>query len=56
VISENNTGEAYNAEFAKEENPRENVPAVYRNTANSNGPDYTVTLQRGLHIFAKSLV
>ncbi|QEC75366.1 cytochrome c biogenesis protein CcsA [Mucilaginibacter ginsenosidivorax] len=41
VISINNTGEAYNAEFAKEENPRENV-TVYRNQPTKLG-DYTVT-------------
>ncbi|WP_184548576.1 cytochrome c biogenesis protein CcsA [Mucilaginibacter sp. FT3.2] len=41
VISINTTGEGYSAEFAKEENPRENV-IVYRNQPTKLG-DYTVT-------------
>jgi cytochrome c-type biogenesis protein CcmF len=41
VISVNNTGEAYSAEFAKEENPRENI-TVYRNQPIKMG-DYMVT-------------
>ncbi|OOQ60316.1 cytochrome c biogenesis protein CcsA [Mucilaginibacter pedocola] len=41
VISINNTGENYSEEFAKEENPRENI-LVYRNEPQKMG-DYTVT-------------
>jgi cytochrome c-type biogenesis protein CcmF len=41
VISINNTGESYSAEFAKDENPRENI-LVYRNEPQKMG-DYTVT-------------
>jgi cytochrome c-type biogenesis protein CcmF len=41
VISINNTGESYSADFAKTENPRENI-LVYRNEPQKMG-DYTVT-------------
>ena len=41
VISINNTGEGFSPEFAKEQNPRENI-LVYRNQPMKMG-DYTVT-------------
>lgn len=41
VVSENTTGEQYNAEFAKANNPRENI-MLYKNEPVKMGP-YTVT-------------
>ncbi|MCD8739427.1 cytochrome c biogenesis protein CcsA [Mucilaginibacter roseus] len=54
VVSENNTGEQYSAEFAKEENPRENV-LLYRNEPiEMNGYSVTFlgdTIEGAQHLF-----
>ncbi|MCC8407344.1 cytochrome c biogenesis protein CcsA [Mucilaginibacter sp. UR6-1] len=54
VVSENNTGEQYSAEFAKEENPRENVLLYKNEPIEMNGYSVTFlgdTLEGAQHLF-----